>query len=77
MFNALDEDRKPVEDFYDGYVVNAIMDAAYRSIETKKWEPVLLDDWRGAMDKEAGLQMDEYDGDHFLIKEEVMPDGKT
>jgi hypothetical protein len=77
MFNALDEDRKPVEDFYDGYVVNAIMDAAYRSIETKKWEPVLLDDWRGALDEEAGLQMEEYDGDHFLIKEEVMPDGKT
>ena len=77
MFNALDEHRKPVEDFYDGYVVNAIMDAAYRSIETKKWEPVLLDDWRGALDEEAGLQMEEYDADHFLIKEEVMPDGKT
>ena len=77
MFNALDEDRKPVEDFYDGYVVNAIMDAAYRSIETKKWEPVLLDDWRGAVDEKAGPQMEEYDADHFLIKEEVMPDGKT
>ncbi len=27
MFNAMDEGKKPMETFYDGYVVNAIMDA--------------------------------------------------
>ena len=36
------------ETFYDGYVVNAIIDACYRSAETRQWEPVQLDDWRGA-----------------------------
>lgn len=77
MLNALDNGRQPMETFYDGYVVNAIMDAAYRSIETKKWEPVLLEDWRGATEAESGVQMSEYDADHFLVKEEKMPDGST
>ena len=31
MFGAIDEGRAPQETFYDGYVVNAVMDAAYRS----------------------------------------------
>ena len=30
--------------FYDGYVVNAIIDAAYASIEKKQWQPVNLPD---------------------------------
>lgn len=77
MLNAIDEKRPPMEDFYDGYVVNAIMDAAYKSIETKKWEPVVLADWRGSDDADAGVQMKEYDDNHFLIKEEIMPDGRT
>ena len=38
--------RQPRETFYDGYVVNAIMDACYRSAESGRWEPVDLD-WRG------------------------------
>ena len=32
--------------FYDGYVVNAIIDACYRSAESRQWEPVELE-WRG------------------------------
>lgn len=28
------------EDFADGYAVNVIIDAAYRSMESKRWEPV-------------------------------------
>jgi len=75
MLNALDADEKPIEDFYDGYVVNAIMDAAYKSIESKRWEPVELEDWRGSDDADAGVQLKDYDDDHFLVKEEVMPDG--
>jgi predicted dehydrogenase len=77
MLDALDEGRQPMETFYDGYVVNAIMDAAYRSAESKQWETVTLDVWRGSDEMDAGVQMAEYDADHFLIKQEKMPDGKT
>ena len=35
MFDALDEGRAPRETFYDGYVVNAIIDACYRSAESR------------------------------------------
>jgi predicted dehydrogenase len=78
MFNAIDEKRKPMEDFYDGYVVNAIMDAAYKSVESKKWEPVVLDVWRGQSEEESRSSgFREYDKDHWLIKEEKMPDGRN
>jgi predicted dehydrogenase len=77
MLDSIDEGRQPMESFYDGYVVNAIMDAAYRSAESKLWEPVILEDWRGSDDAEAEVQMADYDKDHFLIKQEKMPDGKT
>jgi predicted dehydrogenase len=33
----------PREDFLDGYVVNVILDAAYRSMKSGVWEPVELD----------------------------------
>ena len=77
MLNAIDNGTTPMETFYDGYVVNAIMDAAYRSIETKKWEIVILEDWRGADTDSGDALMTEYDADHFLIKKEKMPDGNT
>lgn len=77
QLNALDDGTKPMEDFYDGYVVNAIMDAAYKSIESKKWESVEVEDWRGSDDADAGVKLKDYDDDHFLVKEEVMPDGTT
>jgi predicted dehydrogenase len=77
IFDAMDEGREPVETFYDGYVVNAIMDAAYRSIESRRWEPVALEDWRGAEGAESGVALREYDDAHFLIKEEVMPNGSV
>ena len=34
----------PREDFVDGYVVNCVLDASYRSMETGRWEPVAIDD---------------------------------
>ena len=46
MFDAIDADREPIETFYDGYVVNAVMDACYASARSRTWEPVQLD-WRG------------------------------
>ena len=45
MFDAKEQGRKPMETFYDGYVVNAIIDACYRSA-ARRWEPVQLEDWR-------------------------------
>ena len=53
-FSAMDEGRAPMETFYDGYVVNAILDACYKSAKSKLWEPVQLDDWRGQEIEESG-----------------------
>ena len=76
MFNAIDNETKPIEDFYDGYVVNAVIDACYASAKSKKWEPVNLE-WRGATNvKKVGIAKKMYDGKE-LIKEELMPDGRT
>lgn len=77
MLNALDNQSEPRETFYDGYVVNAIVDACYRSAESKKWEPVKLKVWRGGKKSASKAELMEYDSRHYLIKEEKMPDGKT
>jgi len=77
MFNALDAGAAPRETFYDGYVVNAIMDACYRSAASKRWEPVLLDEWRGLEEVGEESVQRVYDDRFWLIKEEKMPDGKT
>ena len=77
MLDSLDAGRQPMESFYDGYVVNAIMDACYRAAASKKWEPVELEDWRGGGGAAERAERVEYDQDYYLIKEEVMPDGRT
>ena len=71
MFNAIEENREPAETFYDGYVVNAIMDAAYKSAESKRWEPIELKVWRGREGVEQISAQRDYDDDHFLVKEET------
>ena len=77
MFEAWDEKQAPMETFYDGYVVNAILDACYKSARTKLWEPVQLEDWRGETDtKKISAGGEEFEG-KFLIKRERMPDGVT
>ena len=76
MFNSIEAGKKPIEDFYDGYVVNAIMDACYKSAKTKKWEPVELKEWRGKEDVEPLSAFVEYDENHWLVKEELLPDGR-
>jgi hypothetical protein len=58
-------------------VVNAIMDTAYASIESGSWEPVALDVWRGIEGAETATAYQDYDDEFFLIKEEMMPDGKS
>jgi len=77
MLDALDGGAQPMETFYDGYVVNAIMDACYRSAESKKWEAINLEVWRGATAGGEEKHAREYNQDFLLIKEEKMPDGKT
>ena len=71
MFNALEKGQAPKETFYDGYIVNAVLDAAYKSAKTKLWEPVQLDIWRGREGVSKDSHLTEYDADHYLIKEEV------
>lgn len=75
VLNALESGREPMETFYDGYVVNSIIDAAYASIRTRQWEPVKLDIWRGRVNVPNVAAVRDYDSEHFLIKEELMPDG--
>ncbi|NND34267.1 MAG: Gfo/Idh/MocA family oxidoreductase [Saprospiraceae bacterium] len=76
MFACLERDKQPMEDFYDGYIVNAIMDACYVSAKSKKWEPVELDIWRGRSDLVQEKLTSDFDAEHFLIKEEILPDGR-
>jgi len=71
MFNALEQGKAPKETFYDGYVVNAVLDAAYRSAKTKLWEPVKLDIWRGKTGVSRHSHLQEYDAENYLVKEEV------
>jgi predicted dehydrogenase len=71
MFNAMEKGVAPKETFYDGYVVNAILDAAYLSAKTKLWEPVQLDIWRGKTGLTKESHLVNYDADHYLVKEEM------
>jgi hypothetical protein len=64
-----------MEDFYDGYIVNAIIDACYKAAETKRWEPVEITSWRGGAAGAAEVVLKNYDEAHYLIKEEKMPNG--
>ena len=40
VVNAFRDGRKPQETFEDGLIVNRILDAAYRSMQSGHWEPV-------------------------------------
>ena len=77
MFNAIDEEREPLETFYDGYVVNAIIDACYKSAKSKQWEAVEIQDWRGTTETaDAQASQSDADEQYALLKEERMPDGR-
>jgi predicted dehydrogenase len=75
MFESFEKGTQPRETFYDGYVVNAIVDAAYKSAKTKLWEPVDLPIWRGKRGLSKPSVYTDYDADHLLIKEEILPNG--
>jgi predicted dehydrogenase len=71
MFNSMEKGIAPKETFYDGYVVNAILDAAYRSAKSKLWEPVKLDIWRGQTGLSKPSVYTDYDENYYLVKEEM------
>jgi predicted dehydrogenase len=75
MFDAMEKGRAPQETFYDGYITNAILDAAFKSAQSKQWEPVVLEDWRGEEGTETADTHSSYDADYYLIKEEILPNG--
>lgn len=75
MFDALDAGRPPQETFYDGYVVNAVMDSAYRSARSGRWEPVELFEWRGGVTPRIHDEPELHNG-LVVIKREILPDGR-
>jgi predicted dehydrogenase len=74
MFEALDSGGTPRETFYDGYVVNAIMDACYASAKARTWAPIELD-WRGGTTPRITSTPERFEG-QVVIKREILPDGR-
>ena len=71
MFDSMENGKNPRETFYDGYVVNAVLDAALKSAQTKAWEPVDLKVWRGKTGVTKENVMESFDDNYFLVKEEM------
>ncbi|MEX2184838.1 MAG: Gfo/Idh/MocA family oxidoreductase [Chloroflexota bacterium] len=74
QFRALDAGTAPRETFYDGYVVNAVMDACYRSAKSRQWEAVDVE-WRGGTTPRIAPTPERLDG-LVVIKREILPDGR-
>jgi predicted dehydrogenase len=74
MFRAMETGASPRETFYDGYVVNAVMDACYRSGKSGRWEAVDLD-WRGGTTPRISSTPERFEG-RTVIKREILPDGR-
>jgi len=53
MLDAWEAGREPTETFYDGYVVNAIIDACYKSMKSGRWEPVEVERWPARVETPA------------------------
>jgi len=77
MFDAMDDKRQPRETFYDGYVVNSVIDACYRSVKSRKWESIELQDWRGRTNVQPIHGIQETVEGMELVKRERLPDGKV
>jgi predicted dehydrogenase len=76
MFEAIEQNRPPAETFYDGYIVNAIIDAAYASAKSGIWEPVNIADWRGSTNTKIATDFASFNEQYYLIKEEILPHGE-
>lgn len=75
MFEAIENQSQPNENFYDGYITNAIIDAAYLSIKSKQWEPIIIEQWRGERQESKEKKWQDFDEDYYLIKEEILLNG--
>jgi hypothetical protein len=64
----------PRETFYDGYVVNAVMDACYQSAASGSWVPIGMD-WRGGSTARIASTPETFEG-QTVIKRETLPDGR-
>ena len=51
--------------------INAIIDASYKSIKSKKWEKINLDIWRGREGVSKINTLESYDENYYLVKEEM------
>lgn len=71
MLNSLEQSKQPSETFYDGYIVNAVVDACYKSIKSKKWEKINLEIWRGKVGVDKISTFANYDKKYYLVKEEM------
>ncbi len=74
MFRAMEDGSAPRETFYDGYVVNAVMDACYRSARSGAWEPIDVA-WRGGSTARIASSPETFEG-QTVIKREILPDGR-
>lgn len=74
MFAAMDEQRAPVESFYDGYVVSEVMDACLRSAASRRWEPITIADWRGPDAVPPSAPPELHDG-QIVVRDRPSPDG--
>lgn len=73
MLNAFDSGNPPRENFFDGYVVNCIVDAAYRSMQSKRWEPIEIQGWEQS--KQTEVMDTKLHTEEEIIKRELLPDG--
>jgi hypothetical protein len=76
MFDAIENNRQPLETFYDSYIVNAILDAAFASVKSSQWEAVKIDDWRGEDEINETTHFEVYDDQYYLVKQELLPSGE-
>ena len=93
MLDAWEAGREPMETFRDGYVVNAVIDACYRSMRSRKWEGVRLEVPGGRGGGKTGRESPgkapemasgtpqavktRGERDLIAIKRERLPDGRT
>ena len=77
MLDAMESGGQPMETFYDGYVVNAVLDACYASVREKAWAPVKLDLWRAEQPTPRIKVEAAKVGESLVIKEERLPDGRV
>ena len=77
MLDAIDDRRAPQETFYDGYLVNCILDACYQSARTRRWAPVEIEDWRGPKKAAAKRAGSAGRDNEQVMKRELLPDGRV